>query len=286
MSSNIHSETGPGNLRTVTIRNPYGSATVSLLGATLIDWTPADQRPVIWLSEKAVFKPGKGIRGGIPICWPWFGAHPGNPDFPQHGIARTRLWELKAGEELADGRSRAVFTLQPEPDSIWPFHSRLEFIVTLGECLELELVTHNLGNTEFEISQALHTYFNIGDIYQVGVSGLDGKRYLDKLEGFAERTQQGDIEFSTEVDRVYLGSEDTCTIDDRAMNRQIEISKQGSRSTVVWNPWRDNSIKMADMSDEGYRTMVCVETTNAATDTRRIEPGTQHAVQVSYRVKS
>jgi len=284
MGTKVQQSLGTNNIPLVSISNEYGSSSISLLGATLIDWIPPDNIHVIWLSDKSVFKEGKGIRGGIPICWPWFGAHPTQANFPQHGIARTRLWEFTGTHDLPDGTTNAIFTLLPEVETLWPFNSKLELIVTLGKCLQLKLITHNLGDSPFEITQAFHTYFNIGNINEVSVYGLEGRHYLDKPDNFTEKQQSGPIIFREEVDRVYLDTEDTCIVDDPVLERRIEIKKQGSRSTVVWNPWRDNSEKMSDMTSEGYQTMVCVESTNAAADTRIIKPGHNDSIQVSYRV--
>ena len=277
-------EPGRGGIDAVTLSNASGSTTISLLGATLIDWTPADGEAVIWLSSEAVFREGKGIRGGIPICWPWFGAHTERADFPQHGFARSCMWDLAAVEESDDGSTCARFSLSMAPDELWPHASSLEFCVTLGETLRCELITRNLDQQPFLITQALHTYFNITDISNVSVSGLDGRRYLDKPDGFAEKHQEGAITFASEVDRVYLDTDDVCRIEDAGMGRNIIIDKVGSRSTVVWNPWVENAMKMADMPDDGYRTMVCVETTNAASDGVTLQPGESHSMLAEYRV--
>ncbi len=284
MSSTVRSVAGPGDIQTINIDNRFGRARISLLGATLFDWRPAGGRPVIWLSDKARFEPGRGIRGGVPLCWPWFGAHEGGAEYPAHGIARTRLWELVESRDLDDGSSMAVLRLPLTPEAMWPHPSELEYRVTLAEHLQLELVTRNTGTYAFEITQALHTYFRVGDIEQVTVTGLEGRDYLDKPDNYARKQQQGAVTFSAETDRIYLETSVPCAIEDRSMRRRIGIEADGSGSTVVWNPWREVGAKMSDMHDDAYRTMLCVETANAASDGRLLQPGEETCLRALYRV--
>ena len=286
MSQSVVVQSGPGDIDAVVIDNAHGRAVVSLLGATLIEWTPRAGEPVMWLSERAFFQPGKGIRGGVPICWPWFGAHAGDGDFPQHGIARTRPWRLAATSDGADGSTRAVFRMPLQDEALWPYACTLEYRVSVGPELTLELTTHNTGERPFELSQALHSYFRVGDIERVSVTGLAGLDYLDKPDGYRRKTQQGAVTFAGETDRIYLGTDGECVIHDESMRRRIEIRSHGSRSTVVWNPGRDVAASIGDMHDDGYRRMCCVETANAASDRRRLAAGQAHTLGAVVRVVS
>jgi glucose-6-phosphate 1-epimerase len=271
-----------GDIDTLSIENIHGSARISLLGATLIDWTPVGNDSVIWLSDTARFEVGRGIRGGVPLCWPWFGAHAAQPDFSAHGIARTRLWRMIEASDLPDGSTRVRLQLPLEPDHWWPYPSHLEYQVTLGSSLHLQLNTRNSGDSAFEITQALHTYFRVGDIEQVTVLGLEDKPYLDKPDNYRQKHQQGALSFEGETDRIYLQAPSRCVIHDPGLQRRIEIESSGSQSTVVWNPWREVAAGMADMHGESYRSMLCVETANAASDARRVGPGETISLAATY----
>ncbi len=283
----LYFESGPGGLVVARISNAQACASVALQGAHLLEWTPQGQHPVIWLSKGARFAPGKSIRGGIPICWPWFGAHAGKADYPAHGFARTASWQVTAASMLDDGAVQLRLTL-PENETtqaLWPHATPVEYTITVGRQLQLELVTRNNGDNDVTISQALHTYFAVDDIHTAYVEGLDGCDYLDKVEGFVRKQQQGSIEFEGEVDRVYLDAPGDCLIRDPGLKRNIRIRKQGSASTVVWNPWDEKSTQMGDMGQQGYRTMLCVESANAADDAVTIAPGGEHCLRVRYDVE-
>ena len=277
---------GDGDIPVVTIQNKLASARISLQGAHILSWIPAGEAEVIWLSEDAVYKDGKSIRGGIPVCWPWFGAHESREDFPAHGFARTVMWDLLKTEALDDGRTRISLFIQKsqQMDSFWPEQAEVFFQVTVGKKLELELDTCNKGSKAISIGQAFHTYFKVNDVSRVMLHGLDGAEYLDKLEGFKRKKQPGTVTINEEVDRVYLDTVNDCVIQDTELNRNIVIKKCGSHSTVVWNPWQQTADKMGDLGTNGYKTMLCVESSNAADDVVVIEPGKQHQLYVDYEV--
>lgn len=275
-------------LQAAHIQSSLCEARVSLQGAQVLDWTPAGEKPVVWLSPGASFIKGKSVRGGVPVCWPWFGAHEAQADYPAHGFARTVAWEVLSSEALADERVRLHFRLLVDDtiNSMWPDTTPLELTISMGKSLELELLTRNEASQPIRLSEALHTYFAVGDIRQVHVSGLEDGDYLDKTEGFARKRQQGDISFNSEVDRVYLATERQCVIDDPVWQRRIVIDKRGSRSTVVWNPWLEKARAMGDMGEQGYLSMVCVESGNAASDVVTIAPGDEHRLWVQYKLES
>ena len=277
---------GEGDIPVVEIINDQASARISLQGAHLLSWIPKDEDEVLWLSEVASFKPGKSIRGGIPICWPWFGAHAKNENFPAHGFARTVMWDVVKTEALEDGRTRISFSLNlADYSEWWPYPTEVFYQITVGQTLELELDTCNKGSQAITIGQALHTYFNVADVSRVMLHGLDGAEYLDKMDGFNRYQQQGAVVFNQEVDRVYLDTVNDCVIQDTVLDRNIIIIKCGSHSTVVWNPWQKTADRMGDLGDEGYKRMLCVESSNAAQDVVVIEPGRQHQLWVKYEVQ-
>ena len=262
-------------------------ARIALQGAQLLTWTPAGEQPVIWLSDEAVFKAGKSLRGGIPVCWPWFGAHSTEAGFPAHGFARTVLWQVKATQALPDDRVKIEFRLDEAEfnQTMWPYHCELELHMTLGRTLELALITRNSDTQPFTITEALHTYFAVSDVRKIRVQGLDGCEYLDKVTDFSRKRQSGAVTFAEEVDRVYLATEAECVIDDTPLKRRIHITKRGSHSTVVWNPWQAKAAAMGDLGEAGYLAMLCVETANAAENRVNLNPGEEHCLWVSYHVE-
>lgn len=279
----------PSGLVFAEIDSTQATASICLQGAHLVTWRPRDQaEPVIWVSDAAKYAPGKSIRGGVPVCWPWFGPHATESGFPAHGFARTVPWQVTKTETQADGATRIGFVLVQNEQTRAQFaHAcRLELILTVGTSLRAELITTNLDNEPLTIGEALHTYFHIGDIGQARVLGLDGCVFVDKVDGGARKRQDGPIRFTGETDRVYLDTEATCVIEDPQLKRRIVIDKTGSRSTVVWTPWQDKADKMGDLgSNEGWRRMVCVESGNALDNVVGIAAGEAHALRVVYRAE-
>ncbi len=267
------------------INNKHGQSDIALQGAHVMTFQPKGEQPLIWLSPVAKLIPGKSIRGGVPICWPWFGAHSNNSSFPGHGFARTVLWQVIASTTLPDGSTGITFELPQSaiPPAQWPHACRARLMVTVGKTLSVELTTENTGNAAFEIGEALHTYFAISDVDDISIAGLEGCTYLDKVGIPQSRVQPGTIKITSEVDRIYIDTAADCLIEDRGWNRRIRIAKSGSRSTVVWNPWIEKSAKMGDFgSDTGYRTMLCVESANAANNVVTVSPGAARSLRVVY----
>lgn len=277
-----------GGLAIARINNAHAQASIALQGAHVMSFQPHGEHPVIWLSPAAKLAPGKSIRGGVPVCWPWFGAHASESGFPAHGFARTVPWQVVASEMLADGSTRVAFELPQSsiPSGQWPHPCRVHNVVTIGQALAVELATGNTGKAAFEIGEALHSYFVISDVDAVRISGLEGAVYLDKVDNMQRKTQAGAITITSEVDRLYVNTETECLIEDAGFKRRIRVAKRGSRSTVVWNPWVEKAAKMGDFgSDSGYRGMVCVESVNAAENVVSIEPGSTHSLAVAYSVE-
>jgi glucose-6-phosphate 1-epimerase len=279
---------GAGGLTFVELVNEHGKAIVSLQGGHLINWSPRGEKAVIWLSRNAKFTPGKSIRGGVPVCWPWFGPHSKEKTFPAHGFARTTPWQVVASEAI--GNAKTCLTLRLEQHGAerryWPYSSELVVQFTLGAALEIELITRNTGNTPITIGEALHTYFEISDVREITIHGLDGCDYLDKVDGMKRKRQIGPIGCNGETDRIYLDTTSDCIIDDPGFNRRVHISKQGSRSTVIWNPWQDKAARMDDLGKDGYMNMICVESANVADNLVSIAAGDEHRLGIIYRVET
>lgn len=278
-----------GGIPVVEVKNAQASAKISLQGAHLLSWVPQGEDEVIWLSKDARFEPGKSVRGGIPVCWPWFGASEVDTAYPAHGFARTVFWQLSQVKAISADETQIIFRLDTDKitdnkntQKMWPYSSLLEYIITLGKTLSLELITYNNSSSEIIISEALHTYFNVGDITQTSVKGLDKKTYLDKPDNFKRKIQNSSITVNSEVDRVYLNTTDDVVIENK--NRKIKIKKQGSLSTIVWNPWKAVAEKMADLGEGGYLQMLCVESGNAAENSIAVKAGESHRLQVEYTV--
>lgn len=278
----------PGGLVVAEVNNVHAIASIALQGAHLMTWAPKGELPVIWLSADAKLAPGKSIRGGVPVCWPWFGPHPSEPKFPGHGFARTVPWNVVETQKLGNGATRLVFRIvQTDATRIqWPHACELELHMLIGPTLEMDLVTRNTGDRPITIGDALHTYFEVGDVRQAKVHGLDGCPYIDKVDGGARKQQTGPVTIAAEVDRIYLDSTADCVIEDPVLARRIRIAKKGSASSVVWNPWIDKAEKMGDLGEHGYLKMLCVESTNADADVVSIAPGGEHRLSVRYSVEA
>ncbi len=238
-------------LTAVVIDHPKVRAAISLQGAHLLAWQPEGEQPVIWLSETTAFTPQVAIRGGVPICWPWFG----KIATPSHGFARILPWELTAHDEDASGVI-LTFTLKEsaETKKHWPHDFTLLARFKLGETCEIELESHG----DYQATAALHTYFQIGDISQIKISGLGGP-FIDKVAG-NESTQSEDLTFNGQTDRVYTHPEHSSLIVDPSLRRTIEVHHHHHSDVVAWNPGEEIAQTLADMPDNGYQTMVCVET--------------------------
>ena len=278
-----------GELTLIQVHNDQASASISLQGGQLLAWQPRSQaQPVIWLSRRAQFAQGKAIRGGIPLCWPWFGAHPQDAGLPAHGYARILPWQLLTKRKVAGGATEIVLALDPEEAQSrgWTAPLRAALTLTIGEALQLALTTHNLGADACVVSEALHSYFQVGDVAAVRVRGLEGCQFVDKVAQGARRRQAGALGFSGEVDRVYLATEASCLIEDEGLQRRIRIDKSGSASTVVWSPWADKAGKLPDLGAEGWRDMVCVETANALDDALRLAAGASHTLSMRCTVEA
>ena len=279
-----------GEFPIIHLRNAHAEARISLYGAQILHYKPHDTaHDVLFLSDKAIYQSGKAIRGGAPICWPWFGADPDNQGRPAHGFARNRLWQLSTTESLNDDATRVVLRLNDSPDTLalWPYHFQLELEIVVGKTLKLSLSTHNLSDQPMTISQAIHTYFTVADIAQTEVYGLEQLHYMDKSKAGqnALRMQDGSIKVKQEVDRIYLNSPSEIEIHDQAWQRCLRIHSSGSQSTVVWNPWIEITANMIDLNNDDYQRFICAETANVADDTAIIAPNASHRLTAEYTIE-
>jgi glucose-6-phosphate 1-epimerase len=280
---------GKGGFPLIEINNAKASAAISLYSGQVLSFRPqSEAQDTMFLSDKAYYQIGKATKGGIPICWPWFGPDPEGLGRAAHGFVRNRMWNMVRSLTTADGDTQVILGLSdtPETRSIWPQAFELSLVVTVGESLTVELITRNKGDAPFTVTQALHTYFKVGDINQVQVLGLDGVRYLDKTDGGTEKTQVGPVMIAQEVDRIYQNvTAAELVIADAIFDRRICIAAQGSKTAIVWNPWVDITAGMADLDDADYQRFICVETANAAADVATIAPGSEACLVATYQVK-
>ncbi len=284
---------GAGGLPMVAIKNRLGEAHLYLNGGHLTHFQPAGAQPLLWVSPTSLYQPGKSIRGGIPVCWPWFGPHPSvdkSPakakEFPAHGFARTQLWTLTETARLSDGRARVVIELRENETTLawFPYAFVAHLTAVIGATLELSLMITNTGSEPFSYTDALHTYFSVGDVNRVLIDGLDGTVYVDKTAAGSPRIVQGGSTTVTRwTDRVYVGTRTATTIVDPVMNRRVTIGKSGSTETVVWNPF-EKAKSMNDFAMDEQPRMVCVETATCYDHCVTLLPGTAHTTALSLAV--
>ena len=264
---------GRGSLPRVSVTSNLATAEIYLHGAHLTQWQPRGAKPVLFMSEKSWFEPGKPIRGGVPVCFPWFGP---KPDSPAHGFARISSWDLVSCAVQPDGAVRAAFQLGSD-------ESTIGLTFTIGGTLEMDLEVRSKAAFTFE--EALHTYFAVADVRQVSVDGLANTDYLDKVDAFKRKTQSPEpIRIAGETDRVYLNTRTTCTVHDPGLGRTLTIEKEGSGTTVVWNPWIAKAKAMPDFGDDEWPQMICVETANVGDGAVRLDAGGSHRMSVRIRV--
>jgi len=278
-------EQTPAGLIYAAITAPEATATLYLQGAHVAAWQPAGAKPVIFLSRRSELAPGKPIRGGVPIAFPWFAARHDGKAGPSHGFARIQPWTLAfaalAGEDL-----HLTFTLGPTAMSReFGFDKfRLAFQVTIGRALTMRLTVANDASAPLIFEEALHTYYSVGDAHETMIDGLDGVTYLDKTDGFKPKVQHGAVMFSGATDRLYQNTAADCVVHDAAGKRRITVAKTGSETTVVWNPWDEGARRLTDMDANEWHEFVCCETANAGVNAITLAPGASHTVEARVSV--
>jgi glucose-6-phosphate 1-epimerase len=280
-------EIGEGGLPFIKVSNEYATASISVYAGQVLAYQPVTQeQDVLFTNTHAVFQQGKPIRSGVPICWPWFGDDPEGKGRSGHGFARDRLWSVLSTRTTDNGETQVILGLEHSQETLqlWAHEFQLRLQITIGASLHLALETKNTGSTAFSITQALHTYFLIGDIHQVKVLGLEGHTYLDKTDNGNLKAQIGEVLIKEEVDRVYKGIGNTLTLVDTKLNRNIRITSEGSKTAVVWNPWVEKAKTIADLGDADYQSMLCVETANAADEVITLEPEASHCLVAEFLI--
>jgi glucose-6-phosphate 1-epimerase len=279
-------DAGKGGLTRLTIKSPAAEAEVYLHGAHVTSFVPKNQPPVLFMSGKSQFQEGKAIRGGVPICFPWFGPKAGDPKAPAHGFARLMEWKVESVAQQ-DAEVAVVLSLvsNAQTKALWPVDFSAKYTVKIGAQLQMSLTITNTGSTPAKFEEALHSYFNVGDIETISIEGLGGTTYLDKMNSAALTPQNEElIRFTSETDRVYLNTKATCLVRDPSLGRTVKIAKTGSDATVVWNPWINKAKAMADFGDDEWPGMVCVETCNVAEHAVNLAPGATHTMAAMISV--
>lgn len=281
-----------GELNCWRITSAHAELLIAQQGAQVLSYQRLGEPPLLWLSDQAIFRQGKSVRAGVPVCWPWFGNLQRNPQAvqamyhgeqaPAHGLARTRDWQL-LGIEEADEGLRIEFSLPEAQGDLpgWPHDVELKLLIEMGTQLKMTLRSQNMGNDSVTLSQALHSYFAVSDVRQVRVEGVENLGYIETLADWALRQQHGALDFAGETDRIYLQVPAVLKIVDPHWNRRITLHSAGSRSAVIWNPWADRAKALPDMADDGWQRMLCIETANVWDDVVTLAPGASHVLSVT-----
>jgi glucose-6-phosphate 1-epimerase len=276
---------GNGGLAKVCITSPTATGEMYLHGAHVTSWKPRQAEEVLFVSAKSRWEHGRAIRGGVPICFPWFADKADDRNAPAHGFVRTTAWQLDSIVQAGDAVTVSMFTESNEATKRWwPADFHLVHRATFGSELSLELVVRNTGATSLRFEEALHAYFRVGDIGKARLEGLNAVNYLDKTDQNRKKTQQGPIAIVSETDRVYLNSEGPVELEDHSLRRRISVAKENAVTTVVWNPWVEKAKAMSDFGDAEWMQMVCIETSNVSDSAVELAPGREHKMQAIVRV--
>ncbi|RZM84905.1 D-hexose-6-phosphate mutarotase [Pseudoalteromonas rubra] len=256
------------------VNGPLCQAKIYLQGAQITEFIPAGQKNLLWVSEDETYLEGQSIRGGIPICWPWFGVH-AEPDWPAHGFARKQVWRAERVEE-DESAIRIILSLPMASidRTFWPHESSLTVEFVLSEQLEVKLTNTNTGSETFSLTQALHTYFPTPAITQTRVDGLQGAKYIEFGEG--PFTQDEVVTFARETDMVYTQAPEVQIIE--TPDGKIHVGREHSSSCVLWNPWIEKSKRLSNFRDDEYHTMLCLEAANVMDDAVTLAPGESHTL--------
>jgi glucose-6-phosphate 1-epimerase len=272
---------GHGGLPRVRVASPHVEGEMYFHGGQVMSWKPAGIDNVLFVSRQARWEPGKPIRGGVPVCFPWFGPHPSNPEAPAHGFVRTKAWSLESINETDEAIVVSMFTVSDDESQRWWAPSfRLVHRVTFGQTLTMELIVTNTGDEPLGFEEALHTYYRVADIDRTRVLGLEGLRYVDTLvRPSLEKAQDGAIEFTGETDRIYLDSHQPIVVVDGAA-RRLTLTASQAHTAVVWNPWVAKARALQDLADDEWPQFVCVETCNVERRAVTLAAGRQHVMRV------
>jgi len=264
-------------LAVLRLDTPVCTAHIALQGAHLLSFCAKDGSPLLWLSPNCEFTPGIALRGGIPVCLPWFGPHPTDATRPKHGFARNRDWQLIDAHILADKSAQLSFRFISKADALFEFNFTAELVMTLGTTIKLAISVINDDNQPFDCSWVLHTYYPVSVLNDVRVQGLAGRTYLDNLEKHAAKQQHGDVSFSGEVDRVFPDIQNSLQI---TGSPTIKMTHNNCPSVVVWNPGAANAAKIADIGAGNEQNYICVERGAVLDEKWTLAPGESKRAQV------
>jgi glucose-6-phosphate 1-epimerase len=284
LPAGVRVDQGRGGLERLVLEAGESETHVYTHGANVFHFQPKGGRPVLTASSRSHFEagaPGKPIRGGVPICFPWFGGKAGDTTAPPHGVARLLTWGIDSVTREADGRLRAVLSLASGDYTRgqFPHDFALSFTVSVGRSLEMALAVRNTGGAPFTFEEALHSYLAVSDVRQIAITGLEQTTYIDKTDAFRRKAAADEpLVLRGETDRVFLGTRARLALSDPGWRRRIVVSKSGSDTTIVWNPWSEKAKTIPDLGDEDWTGMVCIETANAADNAITLGPGQAHTV--------
>jgi glucose-6-phosphate 1-epimerase len=277
---------GNGGLPKLAVTTKFGSAEIYLHGAQVTSWQPTGAEEVIFLSRHSHWEDGRAIRGGIPICFPWFRAKADDAAAPAHGFVRTREWQVDSVIANEDGSVVAVFSTESDASTRrwWPHEFRLALRLTIGSTLDLDLTATNTGSVPFSFEEALHTYFRVGDAARGRVHGLNGVSYLDNVDQNREKIQSGDLAMTGTTDNAYLDTESAVELVDPVLRRTLRTEKENSRTTVVWNPWQQGAASLSDLGEDEWQQMTCVEASNILSAAVWLGPGEEHTMRATLSI--
>lgn len=275
-----------GAMPQVHITSSLCEAEMYLHGAQVTSWKPAGSDEVLFLSSKSRWTDGQAIRGGIPICFPWFRANANDPQAPAHGFVRTKTWHLESILKEDNAVAVSLFTESDEHTRRWwPGEFRLVHRATFGSQLKLELVCTNTGTTPLRFEEAFHTYNRVADVRHVRLHGLDTVSFLDNTDSNKEKAQQGDVAIASQTDSAYLNTGNTVELSDPKMRRRIRLAKANSLTTVVWNPWREKASELRDLGKDEWSQFLCVEASNILAAAVNLAPGQEHRMTAILSVE-
>ncbi len=276
---------GDGRLTRIDIASPLAHGQVYLHGAHVTSWRPVGSEEVLFLSTKSRWEEGQAIRGGIPICFPWFRGKADDPHAPAHGFVRTRSWQLGSIAETTAGVTVSMFIESDEQTrQWWPAEFRLEHRATFGSGLKLELVCINTGKTPLHFEEALHTYNRVADVEAVRLQGLDETRFLDNTDSNKEKMQLEDVTIASQTDNAFINTQNAVDLLDPKMRRRVRLQKENSCTTVVWNPWQEGASRLRDLGEGEWKQFLCVEASNIIGGTVTLGPGQEHTMSAVLSV--
>lgn len=271
----IYHDVTPEGLPVIRVQTDLCTFTISIYGAHILSWVPAGKEEVFYMSPLSSHAEGAPLRGGVPVCWPWFG----KARMPQHGVARTAEWSLVKQEEMEDGTARLVLAFEPSEMN----DLSVEMEILVGDYL-MQTLTTRTGSEAITYAEALHSYYYVGDIRQVSVTGLENVPFVENAKKDSALSESP-LVLRDWMDRVYNPTEGEIRVKDDSLKRTIVINRQGSRSSVVWNPWEEGARGIADLPDDGWKNYLCVETANVGESSITLDPGEIHVMSHSIRLE-